>query len=398
MADRWMDERDREWRDRDWRRSEAYGRPGEERGRPGEPRRYGEERSWSGASDDERGRRDDEPRRRRMSYDEDAEDYGGRSGVAAGPGPYGRGGRPQAYQGGRAGGPARLQTQDYTGRGRGDEDDYGYRHQRPGGGPEGRGGYGAERGRGRGGWEAEPDRGYERERRFAENRRWPSGGYDQERGYDEARRAEQRRRQAWEDRDGGRGGEGPGDFLQRAGERISSWFRGDPHDRGDEREPRRFGEDLGRETRRADRGHRGRGPKGYQRTDERISDEVNDRLTEDPWLDASNIQVEVKGGEVTLAGLVENREAKHRAERLVEDLSGVRHVQNNLRVETSAPFTGAGRGFGSSALEAEMRRHEQALDPGNNGVSGLSGRTSTGAAAERSTTADEPIDPKTKRN
>ena len=36
-------------------------------------------------------------------------------------------------------------------------------------------------------------------------------------------------------------------------------------------------------------------------------------------------------------------------------------------------------------LEAEMRRHEQATDPGNNGVSGLSGRTSTGAEAERST-------------
>ena len=375
MADRWMDERDREWRDRDWRRSEAYGR-GEERGRPGEPRRYGEERSWPRASDDDRASYE-ELRRRRTTYEEDEEDYGGRSGLAAGPGPYGRGGRPQAYQAGRQGGAARFQTQDYTGRGRPpnrDDDDYGYRERR--------GGYGAERGPA-GGWDPEAERVHER-RRYAEQRRWPSGGYDDERRYDEQRRAERGR--DWEDR----GGEGPGDFLQRAGERISSWFRGG---RDEEREPlRRYGDDYVRQARWDDRGHRGRGPKGYQRTDERINDEVHDRLTEDPWLDASDIQVEVKGGEVTLSGHVENREAKHRAERLIEDLSGVKHVQNNLRVAERAGFTGAGRGFGSSALEAEMRRHEQALDPDNNGVSGRSGRTSTGAEAERST-AREPKKP-----
>lgn len=381
MADRWMDERDREWRDRDWRRSEAYGR-GEERGRPGEPRRYGEERSWSRADDDRPGPYG-ELRRRRMAYDEDEDDYGGRSGVAGGPGTYGRGGRSQAQQAARRGAAPRFQSQDYTGRGRPadrDDDDYGYRERR--------GGYPAERGRA-GGWEPEAERAYER-RRYAEQRRWPSGGYDQERGYDEARRAE-RGREAWEGRGGERGGEGPGDFLQRAGERITSWFRGG---RDDDREPfRRDRDDYGRQARSEDRGHRGRGPKGYQRTDERINDEVHDRLTEDPWLDASDIQVEVKAGEVTLSGHVETREAKHRAERLIEDLSGVKHVQNNLRVAERAGFTGAGRGFGSSALEAEMRRHEQATDPGNNGVSGLSGRTSTGAEAERSTSA-APKDPK----
>jgi hypothetical protein len=67
---------------------------------------------------------------------------------------------------------------------------------------------------------------------------------------------------------------------------------------------------------------------------------------------------------VTLSGHVENREAKHRAERLIEDLSGVRHVQNNLRVKPGAGLTGAGQGFGSSALEAEMRRDAQGTEPG----------------------------------
>lgn len=367
MADRWMDERDREWRDRDWRRSEAYGR-GEERNRSAE-RRYGEERAFS--REDDRAGRYDELRSRRPAYEEDEDDFAGRPGLAAGLGAYGRGGRLQGYQAGRYGGPPRIQNQDYTGRRRlmDRDDDYGYREER-------------------GGWDPEAERAYER-RRDAEQRRWPSGGYQGERDYDQARRSD-RSRERWEDRRGPDRGEGAGDFLQRAGERISSWFRG----RDDDREPiGRYGEDYGRAARGDDRGHRGRGPKGYQRTDERISDEVHDRLTEDAWLDASDIQVEVKGGEVTLSGHVDNREAKHRAERLIEDLSGVKHVQNNLRVVEKAGFTGAGRGFGSSALEAEMRRYEQATDPNNNGVSGLSGRTSTGAEAERPTTLPQK-DPK----
>lgn len=39
----------------------------------------------------------------------------------------------------------------------------------------------------------------------------------------------------------------------------------------------------------------------------------------------------VESGEVTLAGSVEGRRAKRRAEDLADTVSGVRHVQNNLR-------------------------------------------------------------------
>jgi len=47
--------------------------------------------------------------------------------------------------------------------------------------------------------------------------------------------------------------------------------------------------------------------------------------------------VSVSSGEVTLDGTVPSREHKRRAEDLVDSLSGVKHVQNNLRVnETSA--------------------------------------------------------------
>jgi hypothetical protein len=79
-------------------------------------------------------------------------------------------------------------------------------------------------------------------------------------------------------------------------------------------------------------GHVGRGPKGYQRSDERIREDVCDRLGDDPHVDASDITVTVSGGEVTFEGTVETRRMKHRAEDLVEDVSGVRDVHNRLRV------------------------------------------------------------------
>ncbi len=83
-------------------------------------------------------------------------------------------------------------------------------------------------------------------------------------------------------------------------------------------------------------GHRGKGPKGYTRSDERIKEDINEKLWFDDDLDASNIEVEVRNGEVTLAGTVEDRYTKRAAEDLVEGLSGVKHVQNNLRVDSSS--------------------------------------------------------------
>jgi osmotically-inducible protein OsmY len=77
---------------------------------------------------------------------------------------------------------------------------------------------------------------------------------------------------------------------------------------------------------------RGRGPRGYRRSDERIREDVCDCLTDDPLLDASNMEVTVKDCEVTLSGTVNRREDKRRAEDLVEQISGVKDVRNNLRV------------------------------------------------------------------
>jgi hypothetical protein len=76
----------------------------------------------------------------------------------------------------------------------------------------------------------------------------------------------------------------------------------------------------------------GRGPRGYQRTDERLREDVCERLTQDPWIDASDLEVTVRGGEVTLSGAVRDRGDKRHAEDLAERVSGVREVHNNLRV------------------------------------------------------------------
>lgn len=78
--------------------------------------------------------------------------------------------------------------------------------------------------------------------------------------------------------------------------------------------------------------HRGKGPKSYQRSDQRITDDINDVLTDDPYVDASEIEVTITNGEVTLNGVVENKGIKRRVEDLVEDVSGVKHVENRLRL------------------------------------------------------------------
>lgn len=107
-------------------------------------------------------------------------------------------------------------------------------------------------------------------------------------------------------------------FLQRSRDEIASWF----------------GDDDAARRREID--HRGRGPSGYKRSDERIREDACDRLTEDWAIDASDITVDVKDGEVTLNGHVDNRQAKRRAEDCVDHISGVGHVQNNLRVKNAA--------------------------------------------------------------
>jgi hypothetical protein len=89
--------------------------------------------------------------------------------------------------------------------------------------------------------------------------------------------------------------------------------------------------------------HRGRGPRGYRRPDEAIRADICDRMTDDRELDASNIEVTVRDGEVTLDGTVANRRARRRAEEICDSVTGVRDVSNGLRVPGTSTADGARR-------------------------------------------------------
>lgn len=78
--------------------------------------------------------------------------------------------------------------------------------------------------------------------------------------------------------------------------------------------------------------HRGRGPKGYRPSDERLKEIICERLTDDPFIDASEVNIDVSGGEVTLQGTVQVRQQKFAIEDVVADVSGVTEIHNRLSV------------------------------------------------------------------
>jgi hypothetical protein len=91
----------------------------------------------------------------------------------------------------------------------------------------------------------------------------------------------------------------------------------------------------------------GRGPRGWQRSDDRIKEDVCERMTQDPRLDASDLEVRVANCEITLTGSVADREAKRLAEDIAESVSGVRDVHNQIRVTSGQDSEQSPqRGFG----------------------------------------------------
>jgi len=126
----------------------------------------------------------------------------------------------------------------------------------------------------------------------------------------------------YEGRESHREGEDRG-WWDKTSDEIASWF-------GDEEAARRRRYDKVEAGR-----HRGVGPKGYQRSDSRIEEDINDALTDNDYLDASEITCSVSNGEVTLSGTVRDRNSKRLAENIAEQISGVRNVENRIRVESA---------------------------------------------------------------
>ena len=276
---------------------------------------------------------------------------------------YGGGRERQSGRYGREGGTGGL---GYGGRSSSSRGDYG---------SSGREGYWG------GGWENERD-----ERSRYGN---PIGGSGFERGYNEStsgysserydypgryRSGERYGERGSEyDRERQQGGEERG-WWDRASDAVASWF-------GDEDAERRRRMDEQRAHRR------GRGPKGYRRSDERIREDVNDRLGDDYYIDASDIEVTVSNSEVTLTGTVQNRNDKRRAEDIAESVSGVSNVENRLRIKQPSHLgTGmTGTGMGTStdmSSGSSMGTGTSSTSSAGTGLeSGTPGTTTSSAAA-----------------
>lgn len=93
------------------------------------------------------------------------------------------------------------------------------------------------------------------------------------------------------------------------------------------------------------RSYRGVGPQAYRRSDDRIRDDVCERLTDDARIDASNVTIDVNQGAVTLSGTVPERYMRYAAEDLVDDAMGVESINNQLRVQA--------RGMQSQGMQSQ---------------------------------------------
>jgi len=169
------------------------------------------------------------------------------------------------------------------------------------------------------------NRNYEEQNRGWNNRNWGDRNTDrnEDRNYYNQRDYDNRR-----------------DWWDRTSDEVSSWF----------------GDDDAKRRRRMDRmnegSHYGKGPKNYRRSQEKIKEDINERLSDDAYLDASDIEVTVNDTEVTLTGTVDSRQAKRRAEDLADRVSGVTHVQNNLRVSTNTENNNDGFPSGTAGSES----------------------------------------------
>ncbi|WP_413560347.1 BON domain-containing protein [Bdellovibrio sp. HCB209] len=130
--------------------------------------------------------------------------------------------------------------------------------------------------------------------------------------------------------------------------------------------------------------YEGRGPKSYTRSDDRIKEEVCDMLTRHSEIDASEIEVEVKDGVVTLLGTVSERRMKHQAEDLAERISSVKDVTNNIRVQKESTHDWSSSSDLNS--QSEMGASENSISKKGTGTSG---KPASSSASSSSTSTNQ---------
>lgn len=99
----------------------------------------------------------------------------------------------------------------------------------------------------------------------------------------------------------------------------------------------RLGEQIGEKVGR----FFGVGPKGYRRSDDRIHEDVCETLQNHHHIDASEIEVSVKGGVVKLSGTVEERRTRRMVEEVIEHVPGIQEIENHLRTKNYVARTEA---------------------------------------------------------
>jgi len=266
----------------------------------------------------------------------------------------------------------RLRPDEESGRSAGDSgrqpfsrDPYGYYpgQGRPGRERESALGSGRESGRDWGGdWRSSQGYG-QREpyntRGGSQRSRWGGPGNEEGSRYSESQYGMGRRRSRFDPYAGGSEpefGEGPFADTSEAPRYFGS---GNYADGGssytggyDQRERTRYPGSLGEDPFRSSNRPRYRtGPKGYTRSDDRIREDISERLMLADGIDSSEVTVSVKDGRVSLEGTVPTRGMKHAIEDLADYTAGVTDVDNRIRVERegqSAASTGVQSASGIS--------------------------------------------------
>jgi osmotically-inducible protein OsmY len=88
----------------------------------------------------------------------------------------------------------------------------------------------------------------------------------------------------------------------------------------------------GAERRKTGGSHAGQGSQFRRRSDDKIHEEIWELLSNNADLDATEVELHVESGAVTLTGTVDSRDAKWLTEDLATSVTGVREVNNRLKV------------------------------------------------------------------
>ena len=125
-----------------------------------------------------------------------------------------------------------------------------------------------------------------------------------------------------------------------------------------------------------------RGPKGYTRSDDRIKEDICERLIQSTYIDSSEITVEVRAGRVTFDGTVPERRMKHAIEDLADSVAGVNDVENRIRVSQNVGWQSSSDRSASQSQWSGARKGRES----SGGTSGSTGFGSNAGGSSSSTT------------